>query len=368
MAGNENAAESAETADADADATADAESSSELVEAQRPPRDQSIDVLKGIGIILIVLGHLDATQVGGSFITYLYTFHVAIFFVVAGYTWREKAGVSFLSVVVTKFRQIYVPYLVLFTISMLFGHLVMRFVFRQYVIPFELVPTLKAMVFSSEWLNYVPSFNFALWFLPIFFVASVAFQLLQKVRNIWVYLSVVVALAAVSIPFQELVPGRPVIAINVLPVALVFMALGYLIKRYIPVARITFFIALPVLAVSLLLAFYFPGNVAAIGSYWYFPGAIASILLYMKLAQDLSSSNFLAFIGKNSLIVFGIHGLVAATYPFARIHSTFYTGWDGFMLYLISAAYVILGSVVIVKVYRLVRRRIDRWRLERAPA
>lgn len=325
----------------------------------RPPRDASVDVLKGIGIILIVLGHLDATPIGGTFIGYLYTFHVALFFVAAGYTWREKAGVSFPSLVLTKFRQIYVPYIVLFAISILYGHLVVRYLFHTYTIPFEFWATLKALLLSSEWLNSVPTYNFALWFLPIFFIASVAFQLLQKVRNLWIYAVLVLALLIGSIPFQQLVPGRPTLAVNVLPVALVFMAGGFLLKRFVPIQRLNYLMLLPLFAVTMWASYHFPGNVAAINTYWYFPSAFVSIVLYLRLAQDLRSSRFLAFVGRNSLIVFGIHSLVSNTYPHSRLPGWF-SDWNGLMLYLLNAAYVVLGSVAVVKVYRIMKGRVSR--------
>jgi fucose 4-O-acetylase-like acetyltransferase len=230
------------------------------------------------------------------------------------------------------------------------------------VIPFELVPTLKALFASSQWLNHVPTFNFALWFLPIFFIASVAFHLVQKVRNIYAYLAVVVALALVSIPIQDLVPGRPILTINVLPVALVFMASGYLMKRFIPVARMTYFLAIPIFVFSLWVAFAYPGNIAGIGTYWYFPGAIASVMLYLRLSIDIRSSSILEFIGRNSLIIFGIHGLVASTYPFTHIQDALSPQWNGLMLYLVNAAYVLIVSVAIVKCYRAIRNRIERRR------
>lgn len=147
----------------------------------RPPRDKSVDVLKGIGIILVILGHLDSSRIGGGFITYLYTFHVPLFFIASGYTWRAKPDEPWWRAIVARVRQIGIPYVVLFSISLFFGHFIMRFVFGQYVIPFELRPTVKALLFSSEWLTTVPTYNFALWFLPLFLVVSVAFSLLQRI-------------------------------------------------------------------------------------------------------------------------------------------------------------------------------------------
>jgi fucose 4-O-acetylase-like acetyltransferase len=322
-------------------------------------RDSSIDVLKGIGIVIIAMGHIDSTGIGGAFITYLYTFNVALFFVIAGYMWRAKPGESFLSVIGTKFRQVYVPYLVLFLISLLYGHLVVRFVFDQYVIPFEWGATIKALLFSSEWLNSVPTFNFALWFLPIFFIASVTFQLLQLITNPKAYLIVVGALIAISLPVQLLLPGRPILTINVLPVALALMACGYLLKRYRVVEGLPVFALCAGALLSLAVAFFAPGNIGGIATYWFFPSAIASFILLLRLARAVRENRFLAYVGRNSLLVFGLHTLIANTYSFTRIPNLLDNAWDGMMLYLANLGYVVVVSVLVVAAYRGCRRLVD---------
>jgi len=301
------------------------------------------------------MGHIDYSGIGGSFISYLYTFNVALFFVVSGYMWRAKPNLSLWSVVARKFRQIYLPYAVLFLISILYGHLIVRFAFQQYVIPFEWRPSIKAFLFSSEWLNSVPTFNFALWFLPIFFIATVAFELLQKIRNMFIYTAVIALIFAASIPIQHLIPGRPMLNINVLPVALVLMGCGFLLKKVGKIEKINLFFLIVLFAFTLLASYYFPGNIGGIGSYWFFPSALASFVLYLRLAQQFRSSSFLGYIGRNSLIIFGVHGLIAATYPFTGIHDYLSGSWNGLMLYLVNLAYVVLASVVAVIVYRWVR-------------
>lgn len=318
----------------------------------RPPRDRSVDVLKGLGIITIAMGHIDYAGVGGPFISYLYTFNVALFFTVAGFTWREKPGQTLWSALVTKFRQIYVPYIVLFVISILYGHIVNRYVFRQYVIPFEWKATLKAFLFSSEWLNSVPTFNFALWFLPLFFISSVIFHFLQKVRNRYIWTSIVVLILAASVPIQQLIPGRPIVNINVVPVAVVFMACGYQLKKRVSVERLNPLVLVLLAVFSLLAAYYFPGNVSGIGSYWFYPGALCSFILYLRVAQEVKSSSLLSYIGRNSLLIFGIHALIANTYPFTNILNYLSHSWSGLILYLVNLAYVVGGSVVVVMIYR----------------
>jgi acyltransferase len=336
------------------------------IEARPPKRDYSIDVLKGIGIVIIAMGHIDSSGVGGAFISYLYTFNVALFFVIAGYMGRDTAGQSFFGVVAKKFRQIYLPYVALFTVSLLYGHLVVRYVFGQYVIPFEWLATVKALLFASEWLNTVPTFNFALWFLPIFFLASIAFFWISKIRQPLAYSAVILGLLIISLPVQFLLPGRPVLTINVLPVALALMGCGQLLKRYRVVERLRPPVLISLVVFTLVISALAPGNISGIATYWFFPSAVASFVLYLRLAQSLSDNKFLRFVGKNSLIVFGIHGLIASTYPFTRVPNGLDNYWDGVMLYAENLAYVVLGSVLFVAAFhwmqRLFRAAFSRWR------
>ncbi|MET0734038.1 MAG: acyltransferase family protein [Microbacterium sp.] len=323
-----------------------------------PPvtRDRSVDVLKGIGIVIVAMGHIDYTAMGGAFVTYLYTFNVALFFIVAGYMWKPRPGVSVWRITARRFQQIYVPYVVLFTVSLLWGHIVVRRVFDQYVIPFELVPTLKALVFSSEWLNTVPTFNFALWFLPIFFLTSVAFEFFQFLRGRAIlYIAAVVVVLALSLPFQWLVPGRPILNINVLPVGLVLMAAGYLIRKHLRIPPSPIPLVIVLWIVSLGVAIFIPGNISDIRSYLYYPSAIASFLLYLGLARRIEGSAFLGYVGRNSLLLFGLQGLVASTWPFTGIPALLEPYWDGLMLYAANLVYVLGVSVAVVAAYRALR-------------
>lgn len=47
-------------------------------------RNRSIDVLKGIGIILVVFNHVSW---GKGVFTYIQSFHMPLFFVLSGYLW-----------------------------------------------------------------------------------------------------------------------------------------------------------------------------------------------------------------------------------------------------------------------------------------
>ncbi len=53
-------------------------------------RDKTLDVLKGIGIILMVVGHS-----GSRLANFIYLFHMALFFMASGYVWNDKKVKNF---------------------------------------------------------------------------------------------------------------------------------------------------------------------------------------------------------------------------------------------------------------------------------
>ena len=318
-------------------------------------RDNTIDVLKGIGILLIIAGHINFEPVGGSIISYLYTFNVAIFFFVAGLLWKKKKVDDFGIFIFSKFKSILIPYIVFVLISLAYGHIVVRLM-GEYVVPFDLSDTLKALIFSSEWLNSVPTFNFALWFLPIFFIANICFYFLQLVEIKTIYLSIIATLFLVSLPFQELVPGRPILSINVLPVALVLMGLGYIWANWFKSPNISYIFIFIFVCFSIWLTIEQPGNIANIDSYWFYLSALLSILIYQKLAIDLKESRILLFLGANSLIVYGLHGIVSNIYRFTGIPQYLEQNWSGLALWMVNLVFVVVVTSAITVTYLQLKR------------
>lgn len=77
-------------------------------------RDVSIDIIKGIGIFLMVAGHG-----GAPFTHFIYLFHMAIFFIASGYLFNGKHSESTESVFIffkRKIKSLWVPYVVWMTI------------------------------------------------------------------------------------------------------------------------------------------------------------------------------------------------------------------------------------------------------------
>lgn len=72
---------------------------------QKKNRIEWIDMAKGYGIILVLLGHL---HIGRAGILWIYTFHLPLFFLLSGYTFR--ADLDFLPFFRKKSRSLLLPY------------------------------------------------------------------------------------------------------------------------------------------------------------------------------------------------------------------------------------------------------------------
>lgn len=306
---------------------------------------------------MVVAGHIDFTEIGSSFLSYLYTFNVAIFFFVSGFLWKNQHLNQFPKFLLSKFKSVLIPYFIFFCISLLYGHLVIKHFFHEYVIPFNLFDTARALLFGSEWLNSVPTFNFALWFLPIFFIANCCFYFLQLVRSRILFVLILICLICISIPVQQLIPGRPLLSINVLPVALTLMGAGYVWSKWLNNPPLKLYVVVLMLVFSLWVTALYPGNIAGINTLWYFPSAVVSILIYFRVAQDFRGSYLLRFLGAESLLIFGLHSLVANFYRFTPLNSFFSTYWSGLMLWLTNLLFVVGVTAAIVFFVKLLFRK-----------
>ena len=71
-------------------------------------RNQVLSVCKGIAIILMVIGHAEAPELVTNFI---YTFHMPLFFIAAGYFFSEKSLADPWTFCKKRFKGLYIPFL-----------------------------------------------------------------------------------------------------------------------------------------------------------------------------------------------------------------------------------------------------------------
>ena len=118
-----------------------------------------IDWAKTLGIFFICIGHFLSS--GDILRIFLYTFHVPLFFVVAGINFKPISDFShFKSYTKKLLFRIIVPYTIWFVLSEVI------FVILKKVTLYEFITKLLFLDGTTIW-------NSALWFLPCFFIVSV---------------------------------------------------------------------------------------------------------------------------------------------------------------------------------------------------
>ena len=132
-------------------------------------RDNTLDLLKGVAIFLVVLGHINVATPVKNFI---YSFHMSLFMFISGCTfWYSfKKSEKSISYLLTRFLSLIIPY-------MIWGLIYYWFYFNK---NFNLVDFIKYPL-TSEFFN-------KLWFLPTLFciiVVAVACMVVTKHIGGW---------------------------------------------------------------------------------------------------------------------------------------------------------------------------------------
>lgn len=86
--------------------------------------DPSIDYIKGIALILMVVGHS-----GFPFSNWIYLFHMAAFFIASGYCWNDSHSNSIEDIrlyIMKKLKTLYVPYVVVSGLCVVFNNFFVR--------------------------------------------------------------------------------------------------------------------------------------------------------------------------------------------------------------------------------------------------
>lgn len=131
-----------------------------------------IDVLKGIGIILVVIGHVYS---GTTIYNWLYSFHMPLFFLAAGLVYKEKPILIDLK---RRIQTVVVPYFSFGLLVLIYWYLVERR-FRTSETGF--IDSLLGLL-SGQYSKL--DFNVHLWFLPCFFITVVLFNVFVNLGNL----------------------------------------------------------------------------------------------------------------------------------------------------------------------------------------
>lgn len=289
-------------------------------------RRTDISILKGIGILLMVIGHSGAPT---ALTRFIYEFHMPLFFIVSGYFFSSKQADAPWQYVANRFNGLYIPFLK-WGVLFLFLHNVFHTIGiltplsdnGSYSFP-TIVKRTGQLIFTMS--GYEPHILGAFWFLRALFIASLllvgSYWLLKKIRWLTSPSLIIAIIALVSFLLTFYLQTYHIrLAISQggyrESVGLLFLCLGFLFRQYeTRLPRHCLFECI-LWAIVVVFSVYAPSTIGI------FPGrtAFLSILLpgfcgWMAtyfLSQRLVCSPFarpLSYLGDHSLYILALHFL-----------------------------------------------------------
>ncbi len=267
-----------------------------------------VDIAKGIGILLVLIGHISQNQYISSFI---YCFHMPLFFIISGYLYSDKQHY-----VKKKIKSILIPYLFFAIISFLYWYLIERNLRGQEINPLN--------AFSNIWLarggdaNYI--FNVALWFLPCLLTVELIFHFfIKKIKNIKILSIIMFLFSIIGYLYAQFDFIRLPFGIDIAFIAIGFYFLGYLWRQkgedYFKKMKwntikcvITACICFLIVTILSQLTTSLNMNNLQYPFYplMYISATIGTFMVYL-IAILLKENRILQYLGTNTLIIMGIH-------------------------------------------------------------
>jgi fucose 4-O-acetylase-like acetyltransferase len=211
-------------------------------------RNSTIDIAKGLGIILVVFGHnWVVLHEKGELFRVIFSFHVPLFFFLSGIFIKESSSLKHF--VSSRFHSLLKPY---FVILSLLGLVKVNFEFLKTGSIDSASGYFQGVLYGvGRTIDWVP-----LWFLPNLFIASFAALLFIKyVRVEWILWLCLPVILIIGV--WVLGPADLPWSIDILPISLGFLLFGYLCKDFAQAMVFSWRLFLLALASFVALHYYF---------------------------------------------------------------------------------------------------------------
>lgn len=323
------------------------------------------NILKGLGIIAVVIGHT-VSPLG----RYVYMYHLALFFYASGFLYKDTYSLSPGKFAVRKIKSLYLPYIKYGLFFLLLHNVFIRIhVYSGEEIP-KLLPThYLSAVKNTLLFKNIEQLAGAMWFIIVLLIVCMLFCLIRYFcitysQNHSTVLTIIIVfflyLAGFSTKEMSMYGN---VALIVLPVYLT----GFLIKKY----NIELPFHWSFLAISMFIVIticHFVGQIELSRKIFLNPAAflaasMAGIYVNLYASKILNKyeipANFISYLGEKSLSIMALHFLAFKIVSFAYIH---YYGMSKYLLAKFPTipgvswvAYVIIGLTIPLLCERLIR-------------
>ena len=304
-----------------------------------------IDILKGVGMLLIMLGHAPIPK---FLVPYIYSFHVPLFFCISGFLFSIKKYTSFGYFLKSKLKGLLIPYLI-FSLFNYIAYLIYSFLEKKVV---SIKPLLGILlgIRDSQW----SIGNGPLWFVLALFVSEIMFYFIivltkENIKKIGIILFL---FSIIGYFYNEFIGIKLVWSIDAALIAVTFVGLGYIIKRLDIINKVdnyTTFIILVVINIifATLNIPYLDMFYDIYGNYIYFYlAAISGIISMFVICKKVRHSKLLEFIGQNSFVYLGIHQYIIYSILRKMLNKIIYTSNNNTLI-CIGVLYVLFTLIVL---------------------
>ena len=183
-----------------------------------------LDQLKGFGIILMVYGHNFPILE-----EYIYSFHMPLFFIIAGIFHPKNINVSTIK---KRVRQILLPYFLWSFILFGFWLFIGRKFGESANLDLSITKNFIGIFFAQGDINYM-NWGIPMWFLPTIFLTFLLFGLILKIKNKFLQYSVLVMSIVLGFLIANFSKMYLLWSLDVALVSLFFYSFGFYAKDFI---------------------------------------------------------------------------------------------------------------------------------------
>ena len=308
-------------------------------------RSKYIDVMKGLLIILVVIGHLPFFDYNSRTLTLIYSFHMPAFLIIGGMLSHINENTELFTILYKRIKGTLIPYFLFYFISF-------------FLVPIDnnekLYAAIRTVINGIG--HPIDAINLPLWFLTFYFVAMTSFEIIEwlsyKIKSLFTksnsYLPVLLIDIVIIAPLMYFaysyarIHKNPRLPFNfeIAIFCLLFVLFGKIISAYIKKALIEIndyknlkifisVISIIVIAVLILYWYIFSMNNGRIdlnardykNALFMYVDAILGFIIFAYFSYFISLipliSNILSSIGEYSLYILAYHvPSTNFTYPY----------------------------------------------------